>query len=192
MIPFSILCDINDAPAKLTPQERMLLYSLVLATAPAMALEIGTLWGGSAQIICAAMDVLGEGGIVTVDPEPKLDEQTFKRVCHRTEIVTGKSPKDVPAGPFNFIFIDGDHHGEAVARDIHRALEVAAPDAYILIHDYHFHEVRQAVQSAVRARPRELVDCGLVSKEKTFEACDEGAVWGGLRLLRIDTLPPAD
>lgn len=184
-VPYSILDDLNHAPAKLNTAERMILFSLVLGLRPYMSLEIGTLWGGSAQIICAALDMIGEGGLVCVDPNPQLSEQTHDRIIHRVNVITGSSPQDVPPGPFDFIFIDGDHSGEAVARDLSRSLEVASVGAYILLHDDHHPAVHNAINASLRAHPRTLTDCGLLSVGQTHEVCAEGNLWGGLRLLHF-------
>src|SRR3954465_12436830 len=47
---------IEDAPVEMTRGERLMLFSLTFALRPARYLEIGTFRGGSAMIVCAAME----------------------------------------------------------------------------------------------------------------------------------------
>lgn len=59
---------ILDAPVHMLPPERVLLYSTVFGVRPERCLEIGTLHGGSAVITVAALDDIGSGKLVCVDP----------------------------------------------------------------------------------------------------------------------------
>lgn len=51
---------IYDAPVQQFMPERLLLYSLICGLRPERTLEIGTLYGGSTMIICAA-STMSEG-----------------------------------------------------------------------------------------------------------------------------------
>jgi predicted O-methyltransferase YrrM len=51
---------IYDAPVQQLMPERLLLYSLICGLRPERTLEIGTLYGGSTMIICAA-STMSEG-----------------------------------------------------------------------------------------------------------------------------------
>ncbi len=64
------------APVSMLPSERLLLYALVYGTRPQRYLEVGTLYGGSAAIVCAALDALElPTRMALVDPEPRVDAQ---------------------------------------------------------------------------------------------------------------------
>src|SRR5829696_4848095 len=61
---------LGTAPVSMLPAERLLLYTLVFSMRPQRYLEVGTLFGGSAAIVCAALDALGLATrMVLVDPE---------------------------------------------------------------------------------------------------------------------------
>ncbi|MGI8624457.1 MAG: class I SAM-dependent methyltransferase, partial [Solirubrobacteraceae bacterium] len=68
---------VHTAPAWMPPYERVVLHGLTVGLAPRQILEIGTFQGGSTLIMCAALDDLGEGRIVCVDPHPRLADDTW-------------------------------------------------------------------------------------------------------------------
>jgi len=168
--------------------ERVLLYGLVAGLAPKRTLEIGTFLGGSALIIAAALDDVGAGSMWCVDPDPRVEEADWSRIAHRATMVAKPSPaaldeaRSLAGDGFDFCLIDGDHSRDGVRRDIEGTLPVLADESWILCHDAHFHEVREAIDEAVAVHPGRLHDAGLVSAHSTTD--DNGVVWGGLRLLR--------
>lgn len=183
-----------DAPAELLLPERLLMYSLVRGLRPARCLEIGTHFGGSTTITCAALDDVGAGCLVCVDPNPLVPPDVWARLAHRATMVRGTSPgalADAMAtagGPFDFVFIDGDHTRAGVVRDVEAVLAVAAPGAHLLFHDSHYWEVRDAIDECVARYPTRLLDAGTLSALSTapIQAPDgTSAQWGGFRLLRL-------
>jgi predicted O-methyltransferase YrrM len=196
------------APALLLLPERLLLYSLVRGVRPRRALEIGTRFGGSAVIICAALDDLRQespdhdGRLVCVDAAPDIPAALWPTISHRTSVVRGRSPEVIPearavvAGEFDFIFVDGDHRADGVARDLAGVLAVAAPGATILCHDACHADVAAGIDEAVRRYPHSLIDGGVISTLATAPSTTrrDGSTeyWGGLRLLRRALAPRAD
>lgn len=191
------LTRIYTAPAEMEMPERVMLYSLIYGLKPRYCLEIGTLRGGSATIICGAMDDTGYGQLVCVDPEPRITEEAWRQIGHRAILCEGNSPEILPeaakavAEKFDFALIDGDHNYEGVLKDIEGILPLLADEAYLLFHDCYYFEIKEAIEEALRRHPQELSDCGLVSVQQNPQK-GEGAVvagrqviWGGLRLLRF-------
>ena len=139
-----------DAPAELLLPERLLMYSLVRGLRPERCLEIGTHFGGSTTITCAALDDVGSGRMVCVDPNPLVPADLWATLAHRATMIRGTSPSALPevvavaGGLFDFVFIDGDHTQGGVVRDVEGVLTVAAPGAHLLFHDSHYWEVRDA------------------------------------------------
>src|SRR5581483_11266873 len=141
---------IHDAPAWLTPSERLTIYQLVFSLMPERVIEIGTLHGGSCQIICAAMDDVGKGSLVCIDPQPDIwiDWET---VAHRATLLKGFSPQiipqahDVAGGDFDLAYIDAGHAYEEVRADVLGCLPFMAPDSYMLFHDAHHPPVKAAI-----------------------------------------------
>lgn len=182
---------IAAAPVWMTPAERWLLFTLAFTLRPERYLEIGTLHGGSALLVAAAMDNVGsDGRLVCLDPEPKIAPEHWARLQHRAKLLRGLSPHALPearslaGGLFDLILIDGDHTGAGVLRDATGVLTVAAPGAYLLFHDCFNPDVASGIDAFMRDNQARVRDLGPLTREITHEADQAGgqAVWGGLRL----------
>ena len=181
---------VHGAPVWMTMSERVLLYGLIAGLRPRRCLEIGTFKGGSALIITAALDDLGDGRLACVDPEPKVLPEHWATIAHRATLFAATSPAILPeasrtvGGKFDFALIDGDHSTEGVMRDIEGTLPLLEDHAYLLFHDAHNAETAEGIDRAVRNPKNGLIDAGILSTEKTPDAVP-GVFWGGLRLLRF-------
>lgn len=173
-------------------QERVVLYGLIVGLQPSHVLEIGTFRGGSTMIICAALDDLGRGAIVCVEPDPQVSPAHLDTIAHRTTIVTEPSPRGLPSARevagenFEFALIDGDHSYAGVVSDVEATIPVLADQAWMLFHDAHNLEVQKAIDDCLAKHSNELTDAGLVSRAVTQsnEVVEGHPVkWGGLRLI---------
>ncbi|MDM8531587.1 CmcI family methyltransferase [Anaerolineales bacterium HSG25] len=189
------LAKIHTAPIWMTMPERVVLYSLIYGLKPRYVMEIGTFKGGSATIICGAMDDNGFGELICVDPKPAIADGTWQEVSHRATLFQGMSPdilaeaaQAVPE-PYDFVLIDGDHTYDGVVRDIEGTLPLLANEAYLLFHDCHYFEVEDGINHCLKKYPQ-LIDCGLISAEGNPQQEEpqyidgRRVIWGGLRLLR--------
>jgi predicted O-methyltransferase YrrM len=185
---------VHSAPAWLSMPERVLLYGLVAGLQPTRTLEIGTFQGGSTLIICAALDDLGSGSIVCVDPNPRVAPETWDAVRHRATMVPEGSPgalaraAEIAGGGFDLAFIDGDHSKAGVERDIEATLPTLSDEAHVVFHDANYAEIRDAIDEAVARHRTELSDAGMISVDASpdLPAADGSeVVWGGIRLLRF-------
>lgn len=180
---------IGTCTAEMLMPERLLLYSLIASIQPARCLEIGSHTGGSAMIITAAMEDVGLGCLVCVDPDPQIPPKILKDISPRAVVIKGYSPDALPQasqaanGRFQFAFIDGDHSKSQVIKDIEGLLPWLDDSAYLLLHDVHFAEVNAGIDVAVHKNSNCLTDCGLLSVEKSRDVA--GNLWGGLRALRF-------
>jgi predicted O-methyltransferase YrrM len=184
---------IYTTPAHMTASERVVLYGLVFGRRPQRCLEIGTYRGGSSLVISAALDDVGSGHLVCVDPAPAIAPEHWAQLEHHATLLKGPSPDLLPdaaraaGGPFDFVLVDGDHGCPGVIRDIEGVLPFLTDDAYLVFHDAHYHGVTAGIGDVLRRYPERLTDCGMISVEKTPEdRIEDGhpVVWGGLRLLR--------
>ncbi len=183
---------VHSAPAWLSMHERVLLYGLVAGLQPERILEIGTFQGGSTLIMCAALDDLGSGSIVCVDPDPRVAPEHWEAVQHRATMVPEASPEalyraaDIAGGGFDLAFIDGDHTKAGVERDTEATLPTLSDHAHLLFHDAHYFQIREALDEAVARHPAELSDAGLLSVDASPDMPDadgRDVDWGGLRML---------
>ncbi|MBI5863782.1 MAG: class I SAM-dependent methyltransferase [Planctomycetes bacterium] len=182
-----------DNPAQLRTPERLLIYTLVTAFKPRVALEIGSAEGGSALLTCAAMDDNGFGRMVCVDPEFRFSDAVWERVKHRVTRVQGFSPEALGEAArvvhperFDFAFIDGDHTFEGVQRDIRGVLPLLADRALLLFHDSHHPPVRAGIDDIIEGGSGDLIDLGEMSVEQTMLTAQDGTeIWGGLRAARF-------
>lgn len=184
---------IYTAPVLMTWSERVVLYATVFGLRPRRCLEIGTHKGGSSLIIGAALDDIGAGRLVCVDPNPLVAPEHWQQIAHRAALLKGGSPQilsqaiEAAGGCFDFALIDGDHEYDGVIRDIEGVLPLLEDSAHLLFHDAHYYQVTDAIDHMLKKYADRLVDCGMISAEQTVENRQERGrqvIWGGLRMLR--------
>lgn len=121
--------EVGQSPAEL--RHVVALYRRVKSK---RVLEIGVLYGGTLREWIAG----GPELVVAVDPDPKVRDFDTPE---GTELVflVGRSQSLADEirqlGPYDWVFIDGDHEYSAVKADADLALEVTRPGGYILFHD---------------------------------------------------------
>ncbi len=192
----SRIAPIFEVHAEQKPRERLLLYAIVLALAPARCLEIGVRFGGGARIIHAALSDLGRGVYVGVDPKPELDFD-WASIADRCTLIAGYSPAALPeardraGGDFDFVFLDGDHNEAPTRADLLGIAGVAAPGAVVLCHDAYHEGVERAVAGVLREGVP-FRDCGLIAttlNQGVYVDVRDGQEmkrtrYGGVRMLR--------
>ena len=178
------------AHADQKPRERVLLYALVFALAPRRCLEIGVRWGGGSRIIHAALADLAHGHLVSIDPAPAL-EFDWQLLADRATLIIGSSPADLPRcrtaadGPFDFVFIDGDHSEAACFADLQGVAEITAPGANILLHDAYHPPVERAISRALRDLPfADVAMPAATRNDGTHVETGRVIPYGGVRWLR--------
>lgn len=185
---------LGSAPVWMSRAERLLLFSLVYTLRPRSYLEIGTLHGGSAAIVAAALDELGlPTQMVLVDPQPQIDSGLWARLAQRAVLVQGYSPAILEdaaqaAGiPFDFVLIDGDHSRHGALRDLAGVVPYCNNGAYLLCHDCFYSEVEQAIDEFVLTSTTPIVDFGPFTRETTAgdNRSGDSEPWGGIRLLQV-------
>jgi SAM-dependent methyltransferase/predicted O-methyltransferase YrrM len=184
---------IYTAPVLMTWSERVVLYSTIFGLRPRRCLEIGTHKGGSSLIISAALDDIGAGYLVCVDPTPMVAPQHWQQLSHHATLLASASPEVLPqavqaaGGRFDFALIDGDHELLGVIKDIEGVLPLLEDNAHLVLHDAHYYQVANAIDQMLQKYSDCLIDCGMISTEQTLEenAVDgHPVIWGGLRMLR--------
>ena len=178
---------IYSAPSEMTIAERLFIYTLARGLRPAVALEIGTNHGGSAQIICSAMEDAGRGKLFGIDPFPRITVPE-KKFFGRFTLIEAMSPDAIAeagrqaGAKFNFVLVDGIHIHKQVKLEIAALLPHLAEEAVLLFHDAFHIGVAAAISEAIEAHDT-LHDCGY--------PCARPAVgvghlaYGGFRMLRF-------
>jgi len=142
-------------------------------------LEIGTKHGQTAINIAKVID--DDGIVVTVDINQKQDKTEIETSQYFSKIQFIESDSKMLdfktlGGPFDVIFIDGDHSIEGVVSDTEKALDVLSPGGLIIWHDIWTPSVLLGVFYSGLAYS---VDCGLgysrgerlkISQERIFLA----------------------
>lgn len=126
----------------LNRDEASVLYNLALPFRGKACLEIGCWRGWSTVHLAAATKSLDVIDPVLFDPEFREELESSLRACRLASYVRlhpGKSPQaieEVARGRrFSFIFIDGNHDGDAPLKDAQGAVLYAGDDAMIVFHD---------------------------------------------------------
>lgn len=116
------------------PDYRAWLKRLHEALSPKVYVEIGIEAGASLRLAQPPTQAFG------IDPNPQVTGipwQTDTRCYALTSDAFFADPACIASlpGPIDFAFIDGDHHFDAVLRDIAHLEPLMAPDGVIALHD---------------------------------------------------------
>jgi hypothetical protein len=158
----------------MTPRERLLLYTLALCLNPRRYLEIGSFQGGSALIVCSALDTLNNapGKIFMVDPAFGLTEETWDHIKHRSTRIEGESPDALAeahrlaGGSFDLVLVDGAHQVMATVSDIVSVYKYVTPGGIVVVHDHSNLEVQDAVDYVLKQG--QYIDVGLVCDDTFY------------------------
>lgn len=107
------------------------LFGLVLAYRPNFILEIGVRNGESTKTFIEALDFIDHGHLVSID----IADCSGVAISKRWTFQQIDSARFNPKSGFDMIFVDGDHHFEAVRRDFQKFLPHLKKDGLILFHD---------------------------------------------------------
>jgi predicted O-methyltransferase YrrM len=185
---------VYSAPSEMSIAERLFLYGLIRGMLPLRSLEIGTNHGGSAKIICGALEDLGRGKLVGIDPFPRITVP-WRQFHNRFTLIQEKSPDaiakaaEASGGPFEFVLVDGIHIYKQVKSEIAALLPFLADEAILLFHDAFHIGIAGAVTEAVKASDS-LHDCGYPCRRPAVGVGH--LAYGGFRMLRFSREPITD
>lgn len=183
------------ADTHLTFDERQILFALIRGIRPERVLEIGSFHGGSASIICAAMEDNGKGKLIGIDPEPAISTPQ-QRFFGRFELIEGISPtaitiaREHAGGSFDLAHLDGINMYDQAIKDLEGTLPHLKDEAYILVNNPFHYGVNRAISEFVE-KHNDIMDCGFLSQTVDTEV-DPDVAYAGLRLLRHFKNPIAD
>ncbi len=132
--------------------EQLALLALLQNLKPECAIEVGTRWGGSMQLLSRFAK-----RVISVDIDDTCQARLGTKYPN-AEFVTGDSALTLPVlmrklqaenTKVGFMLIDGDHSVQGVRNDIHSLIGyVPLCPLYVIIHDSFNPDVREGIRSA--------------------------------------------
>ena len=141
-----------------------LLFRLVRELRPASVVELGACVGISAAYQAAALELNGEGRLITLEGAPALAAQATASLAalgleHRAVVVEGRFVDTLDGvlaerRPIGLAFVDG-HHVESATLDYkERILAAAADEAVLVFDDIHWSPGMTRAWHAIAPDPR--------------------------------------
>jgi hypothetical protein len=172
----------------MSPPEQAAMVYLLEHLRPKVAIEIGTRFGGSLQVLARFCE-----RVYSLDIDPQVPER-LKGCFPNVEYLTGPSLQRLPplldrlqhdGAEVSFVLVDGDHSTEGVRTDINMLLKYKPTTSlYIIMHDSFNSECRRGLKLAdwaacpyVHAVELDFVP-GTINPSPSFR----GQLWGGLAL----------
>jgi cephalosporin hydroxylase len=121
------------------PLDLWLYQELVCRVRPAVIVETGTAFGGSALFLASVCDMVGRGRVITIDVEaqgvpshPRIEYLTGSSTDDRiVESVRGRIDGTGPV----MVFLDSDHRKEHVLAELHTYAPLVTPSSYLVVED---------------------------------------------------------
>jgi Methyltransferase domain len=185
-------------PWEMSVAEQFALIGLLERLRPEVALEIGTHFGGSLQVLAAL-----SGCVHSIDADPGVSAQLAPRFP-RGRFHSGASREKIPevlaeiergSGRLGFVLVDGDHSAAGVAADIEALLRMRPRvPVYILMHDSFNPDCRAGLRRAawadcpyVHAVELDFVTGGF--HERPQGGAFARSMWGGFALAALRPEP---
>ena len=173
---------------QMSPAEQMGLIYLLQQLRPKVAIEIGTRFGGSLQVLAKYCEKVYS---LDIDPEvPARMAGQYKNV----EYLNGPSTQTLPAllqklsaqqAELAFVLVDGDHSAQGVRADINAILQFKPiVPLYVVMHDSFNPECRSGLRAAAWLECPHLhwVELDFVGGAVNPSPAFRGQLWGGLAL----------
>ena len=170
------------------PAEQAGLAYLLEHLRPKVAIEIGTGFGGSLQVLSRHC-----GHVYSLDVDPAIPRRLEGRFGN-VEYIIGPSSRTLPplirrlqaeGAELGFALVDGDHTTEGVKRDIDALLRFTPTvPFYIIMHDSFNPAVREGVRLAGWSENPHVhaVELDFVAGGISTSPAARGEMWGGLAL----------
>jgi cephalosporin hydroxylase len=179
------------------PEDLMLLQRIVTAVRPALIVETGTKYGGSALYFASLLELLDlrESRVITVDICETEAAQTLlanhrlaRYVQHRlvgssldAEVLTCVSAAVAAAAGPVLVFLDDWHGGEHVLAELQVFAPFVGPDGLLVVSDTSFADLAGTpvapFRSLLHSNPRTAIDTFL-SASPAFERTTDFVVGG--------------
>ena len=126
-------------PVQKIPFDLWIQQEIIFETKPDLIIETGTFDGGSAMFYASLMDLIGHGGIISIDIEPQPGLPTHDRV----EFVQGSSIdpeilamlRERASGKRVMVILDSDHREAHVRQELNHYPQLVTSGCYLIVED---------------------------------------------------------
>jgi predicted O-methyltransferase YrrM len=146
------------------PRWAYLLFRIVRALQPTSVLELGACVGISASYQSAALELNGDGRLVSLEGAPVLAARSRRSLeelglAHRATVVEGRFADTLDGAiselrPIEMAFIDGHHVEDATIDYMERILAAVADEAVLVFDDIHWSPGMTSAWRTIEADPR--------------------------------------
>jgi Cephalosporin hydroxylase len=182
-------------PWQMNPAEQAMMIYLLERLRPKVAIEIGTRFGGSLQVIAQYSE-----RVYSLDIDPEVTDRLKGRFSN-VEYLIGPSDQTLPAlierlqreeAEVCFVLVDGDHTAPGLRKDINNLLKLKPTvPMHVLMHDSMNPVVRHGLSSAswpgcpyVHRLELDFVPGGVSSRPEF-----RGQLWDGFALAILEPTP---
>jgi cephalosporin hydroxylase len=122
------------------PLDLWVYQELLASVKPAVIVECGTAFGGSAYFLASLCELLEHGEVITIDVESRTDRPVHERVTYLTgsstdpatvasveEFISGRGPV--------LVLLDSDHSKAHVLSELRLYAPLVTPGSYLVVED---------------------------------------------------------
>jgi cephalosporin hydroxylase len=123
------------------PCDLFALQEIVAGIRPALIIETGTAFGGSALYLAHLCDLLGHGQVLTIDLEPAPSLPQHQRITYRVgssvdpEIVAYAAERAARCGGPVLVLLDSDHHEGHVRAELDAYAPLVTVGSFLVVED---------------------------------------------------------
>lgn len=130
----------RGVPVTKCPTDLWIYQELVHRLRPAVVVETGTFFGGSALFLADLLGLAGGGRVVTVDLVPRDGRPEHDRITYLTgsstdPAVVARVRAEVGDGAPVMVVLDSDHRATHVAGELAALHDLVTPGSYLVVED---------------------------------------------------------
>lgn len=128
-------------PTLKNPCDLFSLQDILYGIKPALIVETGTAYGGSALFMAHVCDLSNAGNIISIDVEPHTKLPYHSRITYRTgssvdpEIVAYVRSRAARCGGPVLVILDSDHHEPHVSAELAAYADLVTPNSFLIVED---------------------------------------------------------
>lgn len=122
------------------PLDLWLYQEILFRLRPAVVVETGTAFGGSAHFLASMMDLIGHGRVITIDIEERPGRSAHPRITYLTgssvapEMVAEVRRLVGDEAPV-MVLLDSDHTRDHVLAELHAYAPLVSRGSYLIVED---------------------------------------------------------